>query len=260
MAVSLCWLGLRWFERAQLFIPSREMAAHPGSFGLAYETVRLTAADGVALHGWLVPGERHAPVVLLLHGNGGNISHRAQKAALLRGLGYSVFLLDYRGYGRSEGRPSEQGTYRDAMAAFRYLREVLGVHPNRLVYYGESLGCGVAVDLALRRPPAALILESPFTSVVDMGRLVFPMLPVRWLVFHRYDNLAKIPEVAAPLLVLHSPDDEIVPFEMGRRVYEAAREPKAFAPLRGSHNDGYLEAGARYAEEVERFLRAHART
>lgn len=254
LAAVFFWLGLRWFERVQLYIPSRELDAHPGTFGMPYETAAFAAADGVKLHGWWIPGVASAPAILLAHGNAGNVSHRLEKAKILHGLGASVLLFDYRGYGLSEGRPTEAGLYRDAEAAHRYLRETRGVPSQDVVLYGESLGCGVAVELALRHAPRSLILESAFTSVEDMARLVFPALPVRWMVSDRFDNLAKIPRLRAPLLVLHSPDDEIVPFEMGRRLFAAAPEPKALVELKGGHNDGFLEARSAYPQALSSFL------
>lgn len=257
LAAALFWLGLRWFERVQLYIPDTRLDVHPGSYGLPYETARFTAADGVRLHGWLIPGEADGAVVLLTHGNAGNISNRVEKARLLHRLGASVFLFDYRGYGESLGRPTELGLYRDAEAAYAWLRRRTG---SDMIFYGESLGCGVAVELALRHPPRTLVLESPFTSVVDMARRVFPFLPASLLVRDRFDNLAKLPQVRAPLVILHSPDDEIVPFAMGRRLFEAAAAPKAFVELRGGHNDGFLQAGSDYTDAMASLLGARARS
>jgi hypothetical protein len=190
--------------------------------------------------------------VLFCHGNGGNISHRLDKAARLRRTGVSLLFFDYRGYGLSEGAPSEQGTYQDAEAAYQWLlqRGAKGV-----VFYGESLGCAVATEMARRHPEArGLILESPFTSTVAMAQLIFPRLPVSWILRYRYDNLAKIPGLRMPLLILHSPQDEIVPFAMGKRLFAAAPEPKRFVEMAGGHNDGYIDFGERYAAEVKRFL------
>lgn len=251
----LAWLGLRWFERASLFIPSRQLAGTPADSGFPYEELRLTAADGTRLHAWLVPGPEGGRTVVFFHGNAGNISHRMEKLRLLRGLGLSVLLFDYRGYGQSEGRPGERGTYADGLAAVEHLLAGRKLPAGRLVYYGESLGCAVALETALARPPGALILESPFTSTAEMGRRLLPFLPARLLVRHRYDNLAKIGALKAPLLILHSPDDEIVPYAMGRALFAAAPEPKAFAELRGDHNGGFLDTPD-YARALREFLAA----
>ena len=257
LAAALCWLGLRWFERVQLYIPDPKLDVHPGTYGLPYETARFTASDGAALHGWLIPGRADAPVILLAHGNAGNISNRVEKARLLHGLGATVFLFDYRGYGESRGRPTELGLYRDAEAAYAWLLRRTAA--SELVFYGESLGCGVAVELARRHPPEALILESPFTSVTEMARRIFPLLPASLLVRDRFDNLSKIPEIRSPLLILASPDDEIVPFSMGRALFDAAPEPKKLVKLRGSHNDGFLQAGSTYTDAIASALGARAR-
>lgn len=272
----LLWAGVRWFERINLYHPSREHALHPGTYGFLYEDVELRAADGTRLHAWYVdaslparPGALNEPalpaleplpagrrpVVVFFHGNAGNISHRMQKLRLFRSMGASVLLFDYRGFGRSRGRPSEAGTYLDGEAAALHMREARGVPPGRLVYYGESLGCAVALETALKLPPGALILDSPFTSVVEMGRILFPFLPVAWMVRYRYDNLGKIPHLKVPLLVLHSEEDDIIPFDMGRRLYEAAPAPKRMVILQGDHNDGFLESAA-WGPAIRDFLKA----
>ncbi|HAH07929.1 MAG TPA: alpha/beta hydrolase [Elusimicrobia bacterium] len=254
VGLVLLWAALRWFERANLYFPSREFTMGPQTFGLSYEEVFLRTEDGVRIHAWLLPAQRPGPVLLYCHGNAGNISSRMYKANLFHRLGLGVLLFDYRGYGKSEGRPSEEGTYRDAEAAWRWLVEEKRVRPEDIVVYGESLGNAIALETALRHPPRALILESAFTSVVDMGELIFPFLPVRAMTTIRYDNLAKIPRVSCPVLVMHSREDSIVPFEMGRRLFEAAPEPKRFFELKGSHDEGYIDTGEAYSGEILGFL------
>lgn len=244
--------GCRWLERSMLYVPSRELTAHPGSYGLPFEELDVTAPDGPRLHGWLIAREPKDPVVILCHGNGGNISHRLQKAMMLRRAGASVVLFDYRGYGRSAGTPTEKGTYLDAQAVYDWTAKRL---PGaKIVLHGESLGCGPALETALRRPAAGLILDSGFTSTVEMGKLVLPWLPVSWMVSFKYDNLKKIPGVACPLLVMHSPQDDIIPFTMGVRLHDAARSPKTFFEMKGDHNEGFLLTGKAYEEAVRRFL------
>jgi fermentation-respiration switch protein FrsA (DUF1100 family) len=193
--------------------------------------------------------------VLLAHGNAGNLSHRLDRTIFLQSrLGADVLLFDYRGYGRSEGRPDEEGTYRDARAAHRWLTEVRGVTPDRLVLFGESLGSAVALELALARPCRALVLESPFTSVPDMAAVVLPFLP-RSFVRTQYDNLGKIGRLRVPLLVLHGDGDEVVPFAQGRRLFEAAPEPKRFFSIPGAgHNDTYIVGGDAYWRTVADFV------
>ncbi|MBI2320942.1 MAG: alpha/beta hydrolase [Chloroflexi bacterium] len=223
--------------------------------GLGYEEVWLTASDGVRLHGWFVPGPRDL-VWLWLHGNGGNISHRVENIAFIqRRLGASVFIFDYRGYGLSEGRPSEDGLYRDADAALAYLRIRPDLDARRVVLFGRSLGTAVAVDLAARERVLGLILESPLTSIPGLARALYPFLPLEPLLRTRYDALAKIGRVAAPLLVIHSRDDEVIPYQQGQALFAAAREPKRLYTLTGArHNDTYLRGGDGYWQALDGFL------
>lgn len=250
------WAGVRWLERNKIYYPSRAITVIPRSLGMAFEEVSLTAADGVRLHGWFIPAapSGRALTTLFCHGNAGNVSNRVEKAAILHKLGLSVLLFDYRGYGRSEGAPSEQGTYLDADAAYRYLTETRKIPPERLVIHGESIGNGVAVEAAVRHPSRALIVESAFTSIAGMGESVAPFLPLRWFVSTRYDNLAKLPKVGRPVLVMHSRGDEVIPFEMGEALFAAAAPPKRFLAMKGSHDDGYLESGPAYPEAIRAFL------
>jgi fermentation-respiration switch protein FrsA (DUF1100 family) len=254
LAGLLFWLFLRWFERVNLYFPTKTIAIHPGTYGLKYEELRVQAEDGPEIHGWYVENKPESPVMLVSHGNAGNIGDRLDKLLIFRGAGASVLFYDYRGYGRSSGRPSEEGTYRDAEAAYRWLTEVKKIPPRRIIFYGESLGCAVALELALRHEPAGLILESGFTSTAEMARLLLPFLPVNWLVRFRYDNLSKIAKLHCPLLIMHSPQDDIVPYAMGRRNFAAAPEPKSFFELKGGHNEGFLDSGAPYEEAISRFL------
>jgi fermentation-respiration switch protein FrsA (DUF1100 family) len=244
------------FETSFIYFPSRLLEATPADFGLAFEEVFLATEDGVRIHAWRLPHPSPRFTILFAHGNAGNISHRLDRARLLASrLSAEVFLFDYRGYGRSEGRPDEQGTYRDARAAHRHLIEAQGVTPDRLVLFGESLGSAVVLDLALERAARALVLESPFTSIPDMARLVLPWLPLSALLQTRYDNLAKVGGLKLPLLVAHGDRDEVVPFAQGRRVFEAAPEPKRFHRIAGAgHNDTYLRGGEAYWEVLDEFL------
>ena len=252
------WLGLSSLERRSLYFPDRQVFATPQVYRLAYEDLMLRDSDGTRIHGWFIPkAGRPAPGLTLLfcHGNAGNISHRLDKVLKFHQIGLNVLLFDYRGYGQSEGRPSEAGTYLDAEAAYHYLTRTKKIPPARIVLYGESLGCAVAVEMAHRHPAAALILESPFTSTAAMGKRVYPWLPVRWMVRNKYDNLSKIPRIRLPLLILHSPRDEIVPFQMGRQLFAAAPGPKKFFELTGGHNDGYEMTGAAYIQTIDSFLK-----
>jgi fermentation-respiration switch protein FrsA (DUF1100 family) len=254
LALTLLMLA---FERRLIYFPVRVLDLEPGALGLHHEEAFLVAEDGVRIHAWLLPLAGARRVVLVCHGNAGNISHRLDRAlGMQRRLGVSVLLFDYRGYGRSEGSPDEEGTYRDARAAYRYAAEVKGVPPGRIVLFGESLGAAVAAQLALERPAGALILESAFTSIPDMARAAYPFLPpVGPLIRTRYDTLAKVPRLALPLLVLHGERDDIVPPAQGRRVFEAAGGPKRFVIIPGAgHNDTYVAGGEAYWRSLADFL------
>jgi fermentation-respiration switch protein FrsA (DUF1100 family) len=235
-------------------MPGRELEATPGAIGLAFEDVTLQTADGMRLHGWLIPVGNPRATVLFCHGNAGNISHRLDSIALLNSLGLQVLIFDYRGYGRSEGQPSETGTYRDGDAAWDYLREVRGLQDSEIIIFGRSLGAAVAADLASRTRPAAVILESAFTSVPDLAAGIYPWLPVRLLSRYRYDNLRKVERIDRPLLVVHSRQDEIIPFAHGKQLFERAHQPKQFLELNGDHNGAFLHSRNAYTHGLISFL------
>ena len=244
------------FEKRLIYFPFRTLEVTPKDLGLRFEEARLVTEDGVTLHGWFLPVEGSRFTVLVCHGNAGNISHRLDRAMLMHAkLKTDVFLFDYRGYGLSEGTPDEEGTYRDARAAHRYLSTARGVAPGNLIIFGESLGAAVALQLALEVPARALVLEAPFTSISDMAGNVLPFLPVGRLLRTRYDNLAKIGGLRMPLLILHGDRDTTVPFAQGRRLFEAVPEPKQFFPIPGAgHNDTYFIGGDPYWEAWDAFL------
>lgn len=240
----LSWGCRETIERTLIYFPSRELIGSPAMLGLSYRDVWFHAEDGVRLHGWYVPG-RLPTTLLWCHGNAGNISDRLDNIAEIhRRLGLGVFIFDYRGYGQSDGRPTEAGLYRDARAA----REVLlreRVMAERIVYFGRSLGAAVAIDLAVAAPPPVVIIETPFLSVPAMANRT---LPGSGLLFKtRYDSLKKIGQVRSRLLILHGDADEVVPYEHGRRLFEAAPQPKVFYTIRGAHhNDTYIVGGDDY--------------
>ena len=250
---------LRWFEHHQVYFPSRTIHWTPAAFGWAFEDVRLTAPDQVRLDAWFIPAPSHPSsahrVVLLLHGNGGNISHRVELYDLFRRLGLDVVALDYRGYGQSEGKPSETGTYLDAEAAYQWLREK-GYAAANIIAFGESLGGGVASELAVRQPLGGLVLQSTFTSIPDIGAELFPWLPVRWISSIKYDTHAKLPGLKVPLLILHSRADMLVRFHHATENFAAAQEPKMLREILGDHNDALAIplARQRFQEGLEQFL------
>jgi len=252
-------LVLYFFQSHLVFYPEagREIIAAPSHVGLPYKDVRLTTDDGLSLHGWFIPAAEARGTVLFLHGNAGNISHRIDTLQMFHRLGYSTLIFDYRGYGNSGGTPSEQGTYRDAEAAWRYLTEQRRIPSCRIVLFGESLGGAVASWLAARQKPAALVIASGFTSVPDLAQHFYPYLPVRWLAHLRYDTRKNLRAVAVPVLIAHSPEDEIIPFEHGQALYAAANSPKRFLELGGGHNDGFIFMRESWVRELKDFLGVH---
>ncbi len=235
-------------------VPTRELLASPRDIGLGYEDVELHTADGVRLHGWYVPAADARGTLLFLHGNAGNVSHRLDSLRIFHDLGLAVLIIDYRGYGRSEGKPSEQGLQQDALAAWNHLVEVRGETPARIVVFGRSLGASLAAWLAARRPVAGLILESAFISVPELAAELYWWLPARRLARLRHDTLEAVTRVRSPVLVAHSPDDEIIPYRHGRALYEAAPSAKQFLRLRGDHNSGFLLSGMDYVHGLAAFL------
>lgn len=256
---ALAWL----FQHRLLYLPGtpgREWAATPVDIGLNYEDLRIRTGDGVELSAWLVPADPDRGLLLFFHGNAGNISHRLESIEIFHRLGLSVLIVDYRGYGRSDGQPSEDGTYRDAAALWRYSVEELRRPPSEIVVFGRSLGAAVAAHLAATAPrtPGALVVESAFTSAPDMAQRAYPILPARWLTRFSYATRDHVARVDCPVLVIHSEHDEIVPFDLGRAVFAAAPEPKRFLALSGGHNTGFLGSIDEYARGIDAFLTAPA--
>lgn len=253
------WAYARYAERRILFVPSRSLTRTPADAGMEFEDIFFSTVDGVRLNGWFIKaaGKTPAPAtVLYFHGNAGNIAGRIDKVSYLQQMGLNVFLVDYRGYGKSEGAPTEQGLSLDAWAAYDYLVGVKGVPAKKVVVYGSSLGGAAAVDLACRRPVAALILDSTFTSAADMARKIIPLIP-SFMVSVKLDSVHKIATVTAPKLFIHSSTDEVVPFALGQRLFAAAPFPKEFLEIRGGHNDGYLVSEKTYVGGIKAFLRKY---
>lgn len=223
--------------------------------GLPLEDVSFQSADGTSLFGWYVEPSPSRAVLLWCHGNAGNIIHRLENLAELYRLGLSVFLFDYRGYGRSKGSPSEKGLYMDAMAAHAYVKGTRGIAPKRLVIFGRSLGAAVAGELAARRPAAGLILETAFPSIDAMAKAHSLGLPAHWLLQSRYPLADRLRDIHVPILVVHGDRDDIVPLEMGKQVFEAAHEPKSLYIVPGAnHNDLYQVGGKPYFQRLKRFV------
>jgi fermentation-respiration switch protein FrsA (DUF1100 family) len=253
LAFGGLFLALRYAETRSIYFPVGEMAILPARAGLGFEDIFFETADRQKLNGWFVPGGKESDVILFAHGNAGNISYRIDKLIFLNRLGYSVFIFDYRGYGKSTGWPSEKGLYRDAEAAYDYLVKTRGIPAERIVGYGESIGGAVIVDLASRRPMKAVALENTFTSVTDMLKVHLPLVPA-WALASRFDAKQKIALVRIPKLIMQSENDEIVPARLGKALFEAAAEPKEFLAIRGGHNEGFFDSGDLIEKKLRDFL------
>lgn len=240
--------------------PGRTLTATPESIGLAYDPVSLVTSDRIRLDGWFVPSPRERAVVAFFHGNAGNISHRMDTLRIFHELGLSVLIVDYRGYGQSEGSPSENGLYRDGEAVWDYLQNTRKIPAESIVLVGRSLGSAVAARLAAHHQPGALVLESPLISVPELGQAIYPYLPIRWLAKYRFPTLEFTAQARCPTLVIHSPDDNIVPITHGQRVFAAASGPKHFLELKGGHNASHIEDEPGYREGWEAFLAQHLST
>jgi len=245
------------FQSHLIYFPQKEIYETPGRAGLSYEAVFFETTDGVKLSGWFVPAEKPRGVVLFCHGNAGNISHRMDSIRIFHRLRLSTFIFDYRGYGISKGKPTEKGIYLDAEAAWRYLTEIRHVPRTEIILFGRSLGGAIAARLAQDHSPAALIIESTFTSLPDIAADIYPFLPVRLLARFDYNTRKYIKLVNCPILIVHSRNDEIMPFKHGRQLFEAASEPKEFLEITGTHNDGFMASGKSYEEGLDLFLRNH---
>ena len=238
---------MRWLEHLEgrfIFRPTAAIRSTPAVYGAAYEDVSFRTDDGTTLHGWFLPGPSRtadlpSATILWLHGNRGNIGNQAHDvAALQRRLRVNVLVFDYRGYGRSTGRPTEAGVYRDARAALGYLASRNDVATDQIVYLGRSLGAAIAVELAQaqasRQPSAGLVLDSAFTNTQDMARALHRYNPLRFLVPPRFNSLARIAQGNCPLLQIHGDREALVPLALARRLFAAARGPKTFLLWRGA--------------------------
>ena len=247
---------LMYFQQPlMIFYPMDELYQTPANWSLEYEDVSFKTADDIQLHGWYIPHSESQQVLLFFHGNGGNISHRRESIEIFHRLGLNVFIIDYRGYGQSKGKPSEQGLYQDAAAAWRYLTEVRGFDPDDILIFGRSLGGAVAAKLAAGVQARGLILESTMSSAKEFAREVFRILSRLVVIRYDFNTAQHVQGVNYPVLVLHSPDDEIMPFHLGWKVYELANQPKHFVHMRGDHNNGFLQSQPEYQQQLDHWLK-----
>lgn len=247
-------LWMYFQQPAITFYPYRDIFATPSDWQLDYDEVSLTTEDNVKLHGWYLPHPASKRALLFFHGNGGNISHRGESLQIFHRLGYNIFIFDYRGYGQSEGTPGESGLYKDATAAWNYLTAQRGFASKDIVVFGRSIGGVVASKLAAEVQPSALILESTFSSARDMAQSLFPVLSHILVMRYDFKTSMHIKQVHCPVLVIHSLDDDIIPYELGRKVYESANSPKSFIILHGDHNSGFINSQPAYEQGLADFI------
>jgi len=253
VGLILLFIFIRFLEYKSLYSPLSRIEATPKDVDIDYEDVAVTTTDGIRISGWFIPAQNPRATLLFCHGNGGNISHRLEKLRMFNFLGLNVFIFDYRGYGQSKGSPSERGLYLDAEAAYEYLLREKGLAPQEVIAYGESLGGAVAVDLAARHKLGGVIIEEGFTSSRDMGRVILPFIP-SFIYKSKFDSLKKIKHITAPKLIFHSVNDEIVPFEFGKRLFDEAPEPKEFVQLKGGHNDAFVISEELFMGKLDQFV------
>ncbi|MDY6863778.1 MAG: alpha/beta hydrolase [Thermodesulfobacteriota bacterium] len=245
---------LYFFQSHLIYYPSRKIAATPDIIGIPYKEVSFKTEDGITLSAWYIPALRPKNVILFCHGNAGNIGDRLESIQIFYNMGLSIFIFDYRGYGKSEGKASEKGTYLDSEAAWRYLVNEQDIPPERIIIFGRSLGGAIASRLAQNNTPKGLILESSFTSVKDIASKFYPFLPVKLLSRFSYATLDYVKKVNCPVFIIHSRDDEIIPFSHGITLFDTANDPKAFLELKGSHNEGFITSLHCYKNGLNTFI------
>lgn len=265
VVIILFILYIRYLECSTLFAPSKIIEATPADLGLSFEDIHFNTEDNVTLNGWFIPAAEAVDVsrmrkstrrstLLFLHGNAGNIGDRLGKLAFFFQMGVNVFIFDYRGYGKSQGNPTENGIYKDAVAAYEYLlTRSKDVDPKNIVAYGASLGGVVAIDLATKRELSGVIVDSAFTSARDMAKEIYPFLP-SFFIQLKLDSIVKIKYVTIPKLFFHSKQDEIVPFALGEKLYRAAPSPKKFLQIRGTHVNAHTESAEEFVKGITDFL------
>lgn len=246
-------LYIKYIENNGVFYPEKILDITPDSLSIPFEDIYLTIGDNVKINGWFIPKEQAKHTILFLHGNAGNLGYRLDKIALLRKNPVDIFIIDYRGFGKSNGKPSEKGVYKDAEAAYWYMVNNRGILPESIILYGESIGGAVAVDLASKVKTEALILEGTFSKGRDMAKKILPFIP-SFLFSNMFDSLAKIKKITAPVLFIHSKDDETIPFDLALKLYNGAISHKQFVEIKGSHNQGFIDSKVSYSEALKTFI------
>ena len=244
----------RYLESVGVFFPSHEMSATPSMMDLPWEDIYFITKDNITLNGWLFKNPQAVSTVIFAHGNAGNMSDRLLKIKFFYDLGLNVFIFDYRGYGKSQGRPSEAGIYLDAQSAYDYLQSRGDLNMKNIILYGASLGGTVVIDLACHRNVALLVVESSFSNALDMARIFYPFVPLIFLSL-KFNSIDKVGRLSVPKLFIHSPEDQVVPFWVGQKLFEAAAEPKEFLKIHGGHNDGSITVESSAAAEFIKTLK-----
>ena len=254
IVVFLLLIGyVRYIESHAIFYPMKGIDLTPKYLDLAFEDIYLTTADNFKINGWFIPADKARYTVLFFHGNAGNLSHRLEKIMIMHQMRLNVFIIDYRGYGRSQGKPTEAGMYLDARCAYDYLVDKRKLSPEQIILYGESLGNGAVVHLAAESKVAALVIESGFSRGRDVAKSVYWFVP-NFFFSNSFDSLTKIKKVSAPKLFIHSRNDEIVPLRLSKKLYAAAGEPKEFCEIIGSHNTAYMDSREAYVSGLGSFI------
>ncbi|MBA7689567.1 hypothetical protein ES703_98075 [subsurface metagenome] len=259
VAYSVLGWSLYFMQPTFLYKPVRDVLYTPEELDLDYEDVTFITSDGLKLSAWYIPAQNAKTTVLFCHGNGGNIMHRLDTINIFYELGINCFIFDYRGYGQSQGIPTEQGTYLDARTAYDWLTNNKKISTDDIIVFGRSLGATIAANLAGNVNPEALVIESAFTSYIDIGKKFYPYMPVKWFSRYGYQTIDYIKNVNCPVMVVHSGDDDLVPFEFGQELYRAANDPKKFVEIYGGHNDGFLVSSEIYKEAWRDWLKAVGR-
>jgi len=248
---------MMYFQQSHMiFFPTTGLEQTPAHWGFEYEEANFNTEDNIQLHGWYIPQAKSEHVLLFFHGNAGNISHRRESIEMFHRLGLNVLIIDYRGYGQSKGKPSEKGLYRDATAAWQYLTEQKGFEPDQIIIFGRSLGGAVAAKLATNVQARGLIVESTMSSARDFAKQAFKVLARLIVIRYDFNTAEYLRHINVPVLVLHSPDDEIMPFQLGKKVFESAHQPKQFVRMRGGHNNGFYQSQPEYEKQLSDWINA----
>ena len=248
---------LYFFQGKFVYCPGKKIIGTPADIGIKYEEVFIESAGGVKLWGWYVPSTPGGYTVLFCHGNAGNISNRLRTLKIMHELGYNFFIIDYQGYGKSEGTPTEEGTYADVRAAYDYLINEKKCPKDKIIIQARSLGAGIATKIVAEKSPPVYILESTFTSVTDLAKKIYPYLPVDLLTRIKYPTIENLKNITCPIFFTHSPDDEVIPFSHGKKLFESYDGKKTFFQLSGGHNEGIKECEKEYIAALKSFLDEH---